>query len=360
MAARLSVASSGFGADTPESLFSDEGDGEDDVSDLDSEDLGTSEVDPTEDPWSLIRLSMGSLAGTSWRLRQALVWPTEAWKLLPQDTGEAPESWLDRYQKTQTFDAFQSSMPFRPNSIKGVIDVLVVDSLNSMKEKIHVDALVHHLSAFFGFKVNLRASQINVDDWAHPRENPEDFKSVQYGAHFILSRLKAQTDPRSICTIGITAVDLYPPRSYDFVTGISDPTQRVGLYSFYRYGAGRKGDEGLDVKARRTMSLILTICRETMKLCGVCECHMMRCLMNPFPKGPPDVIRQLPLSLCCICLRKLHWLTQMDLLDRYARLPSVLADWFPTETAWLWDRMQQCGLPTYASLRDAQPCWSTA
>ena len=34
--------------------------------------------------------------------------------------------------------------------------------------------------------------------------------------------------------------------------------------------------------------------------------------MNPLPEadGQPEAIGQLPFSLCCICLRKLQWLTQ--------------------------------------------------
>merc|ERR1711907_898242 len=98
---------------------------------------------------------------------------------------------------------------------------------------------------------------------------------MQYGAHFILGRLKRTTDPRSVCTLGITASDLYPPKTYEFITGIADESQRVGLYSFARYLTSSKGDDSLtpDFKIKRTVCLIMTLCREALKLCGFQECH---------------------------------------------------------------------------------------
>merc|ERR1712147_130178 len=106
-------------------------------------------------------------------------------------------------------------------------------------------------------------------------------------------------------------------------------------------------------KELMTQALIKTLCREALKLCRLEECHLIECLMNPFPGGPPESTRKLPLSLCCICLRKLRWLTQADLLDRYAGLPAVLGEKnrFMEETVWIWERMVQVGMPTYASLR---------
>ena len=40
--------------------------------------------------------------------------------------------------------------------------------------------------------------------------------------------------------------------------------------------------------------------------------------MNPLPEadGQPEAIAQLPFALCCICLRKLQWLTQAALSEQ--------------------------------------------
>jgi len=63
----------------------------------------------------------------------------------------------------------------------------------------------------------------------------------------------------------------------------------------------------------------------------------------------PEFVDELPLSLCCICLRKLHWVSQVDLLDRYGRLPAVLSGYFSEEASMIWRRMSQVGLPTFVS-----------
>jgi len=305
-------------------------------------------IDPMQDPWNLVRLAMGSLAGTPWRLRQALVRPSEAFDLLcPPGV-----SHLEQFKRTQGFDAFCAAMPFRPNSTKGVIDIVLVGEAWAMRDSIHLDAVLSHLESFCGFKVVLRPEHVALGDWAHPREVEGKKRIMQYGAHFILANLKQSLDPRSTCTLAVTPTDLYPPRAYQYVTGMADASQRVGLFSYHRYysDAGDRNDP--DVQIKRTMCLIMTLCRETLKLCGMGECNLLKCLMNPVPRGPPEGIRNLPLSLCCICLRKLHWLTQNDLLDRYAALPAVLGEFFEEETWWLWDRMVQVGMPTYASIRD--------
>jgi len=331
------------------------------------------------DPWNLVRIAMGSLAGESWRLRQALVWPTEAFKLrsLQSKPGMPPPTLWDSFQKTQTYDNFKRALPFRPNSTNNTIEFVVVGDQKKLDDCLHIDALLLHLEAFIGFPVHLRASPLSLGPKAHPRQATDG--KEQFGAHYILAELRSTADPRSVCTIGLTTVDLYPPSTYEFVTGITDASQRVAIYSVARYfWQGSKKAEvtrrdssmemDADVAEKReamptgewrkelmTQCLIKTLCREVLKLCHMEECHLVECLLNPFPGGPPEAIKKLPLSLCCICLRKLQWLTQADLLDRYAGLPAVLGDRFMEETVWIWQRMVQVGMPTYASLRCKNP-----
>merc|ERR1712151_1163260 len=97
---------------------------------------------------------------------------------------------------------------------------------------------------------------------------------------------------------------------------------------------------GLDHTEKDALAICLVkvLCRESLKLCVMGECNLMQCLMNPFPPGPPEAVNALPLNLCCVCLRKLQWLTQIDLLDRYSRLPAVVSGWYVEETMWIWER----------------------
>lgn len=252
--------------------------------------------------------------------------------------------------------------------MNNTIDFVVVGDPAKLDAVVHIEALLLHLEAFTGFAVQLRETPLPLGEQAHPRQSER--LNEQFGAHYVLAQLRSTADPRSVCTVGLTHADLYPPSTYEFVTGITDATQRVAVYSLARYYCApskqekRDGhaDEEREVippgewkKELMTQCLIKTLCREALKLCRMEECHLLECLMNPFPGGPPEAIRKLPLSLCCICLRKLQWLTQADLLDRYAGLPAVLGDRFMEETVWIWERMVQVGMPTYASLRCKNP-----
>jgi len=355
--------------------------GEEDLDDNDTDDV----ANDLADPWNLIRIAMGSLAGESWRLKQALVWPTEAFH--PRGAAAAvagekrcavgadlKEALWDEFRGTQTYEDFKRALPFRPNSTSGVIDFVIVGEVHRLKEALDLEALLPVLEAFIGFPVHMRES-LPIGQWACHRMSIE--RREQIGAHFVLAQMRGSANPRSVCTVGLTSTDLYPPKTYEFVTGMTDASQRVAIFSTARYffespkkdqQRSQAADQDGDAAERRASSPPITpemrreymtacvtkaLCREVLKLCSMGDCQLLHCLMNPFPGGPPESVRSLPLSLCCICLRKLQWLTQTDLLDRYARLPAVLGDRFLDEAVWIWERMVQVGMPTYASLRDA-------
>jgi len=361
--------------------------------------VGAEHVEPDtglQDPWSLVRLAVGSLAGDSWRTKHALLEPSRAWSLRPLPAGA---TWWDQFKRTQTFDDFKSALPFRPNTTTS-IQIAIVGDEDQLKAQLDLGAVMTHVAAFTGFPVTLAGSDHAVPKMklsaAGLRKAVDGLEQV--GGHFILAFLQGIVDPRSVCTLALTPVDLYPPKHFDYVTGMIDVADRLGLYSTARYfqklrrtiedhAAEDKGLEsesdadglaaepasssigqeaGLTEEApavkRQNMSRVFVklLSREALKLCGARECHLLHCLMNPMPDSDlagfqPEVVGHLPLSLCCICLRKLHWLNQADLLDRYAKLPPVLSAWFWEETNWLCERQQQVGMPTAVSLSDPNP-----
>jgi len=360
--------------------------------------------EPPQDPWDLVRLAIGSTVGTSWRLKQALREPSRAWTL------RSPRhSWWEEYQKTQTFEDFKSAMPFRPNTAS-MIHIVIVGDEEQLERQMQLDQVLRHVEVFTGFKVVIRGkkdSPVPRMRLAASGQRTSVDGVPQIGAHFVLAFLQSFLDPRVACTLALTPVDLYPPEHYDYVTGMTDFQDRLGLYSSARYFSTGSGEDhhrqslegGWDgesvgrgsirsdipfspsqhsfptspgshgaLQATRTKRLELSklfaklLSREVMKLCGAKECRLLHCLMNPLPEMDSDVapeaISQLPFSLCCICLRKLQWITQGDLLDRYARLAPVSHAWFWEETQWLWERMVQVGMPTSVCLSTPDPSGS--
>lgn len=59
-------------------------------------------------------------------------------------------------------------------------------------------------------------------------------------------------------------------------------------------------------------------------------------------------IDTVPFSLCLVCLRKLQYVSQTDLLDRMSQLPSKLMNYFPDEAVFLLGRATECGCPTHS------------
>lgn len=307
------------------------------------------------DPWNLVRTAMGSLAGEAWRVKQALTCPSEAFELAPgADTGMAWEL----FKGTQSFDDFRKGTHLRPNSTNNIVDIVILGSAEALMVQMCLDVVVEHVQAFVGFKVAVRPGAVGIGPWAHKRTGKEGHSQV--GAHHLLAHVQNLSSPRSVCTIGITTEDLYPPKVYDFVTGISDASHRVAVYSVARFFM--QPGNNPPSKEQLSACMVISLCRECCKMVGMGECRLLRCLMNPFPGGPPQAIRCLPLMLCCVCLRKLQWVAQIDLLDRYARLPATISQWFLDEAIWLNQRMCQCGMPTYASLQhmDPEKAWSAS
>eukprot|EP00930_Biecheleria_cincta_P018211 TRINITY_DN14264_c0_g2_i1.p1 TRINITY_DN14264_c0_g2~~TRINITY_DN14264_c0_g2_i1.p1 ORF type:complete len:395 (-),score=58.56 TRINITY_DN14264_c0_g2_i1:106-1224(-) len=357
--------------------------------------------DSLQDPWSLVRLAMGSLAGESWRLKQALAEPQQAWTLRQLPRGS---TWWDQYKQTQTFDEFKLALPFRPNTMTAVQVVLVGDE-EDLQQRLHLEKILRHVEEFIGLRVEFLTDRPQLRlSAAGLRKSADDVEQV--GGHFVLAFLQGILDPRSVCTLALTSVDLYPPQMYDFVTGMVDVTDRVGLYSTARYFkyqdssatsqtqeeqaslveepqdapsedqvsatdsrtnstviqevSKSSAEEETQMKLKLSVTFVKVLVRETLKLCGAKECTLLSCLMNPLPETEnsglqPEVVNLLPLSLCCICLRKLHWLNQSDLLDRYGKLPPVLSGWFWEETRWLWMRQKQVGMPTSVCLSNPKP-----
>lgn len=101
------------------------------------------------------------------------------------------------------------------------------------------------------------------------------------------------------CVVGITMKDLYIDEENNYVFGVADPRSRKGVFSFCRHQWDTE-DQGL-IFRRACKVLSHEICH----IFGIRHCGYYNCLMqgsNSLPEGDKR-----PLSLCPICLRKLHF-----------------------------------------------------
>eukprot|EP00913_Durusdinium_trenchii_P018666 g17541.t1 len=204
-----------------------------------------------------------------------------------------------------------------------------------------LEQILKHVEVFMGFKVIQRGGLENPMprmrlSAAGQRTSVDGVPQI--GAHYVLAFLQGFVDPRAACTLAITPVDLYPPQHYDYDGSSDTGTLELGVSTSTAMVRSRR------LELSKAFAKLL--CRESLKLCGAQECSLLYCLMNPLPETDghvPEAIAQLPFSLCCICLRKLQWLSQVDLLDRYSRIPPIINSWFFEEQIRKVPRHSGCG-----------------
>src|SRR5213075_2686902 len=140
----------------------------------------------------------------------------------------------------------------------------------------------------------------------------------------VLNFLKAHIPADAFCILAITMEDLYPETSWNFVFGQASVRERVGVYSFARYDPAFYGE----VRAPGYETLLLrrsckVLAHETSHMFGLAHCTYFNCLMNG-SNHLAEADRR-PLHLCPVCLRKLQWSIDFDLLKRYSALEESIA-----------------------------------
>jgi len=116
--------------------------------------------------------------------------------------------------------------------------------------------------------------------------------------------------------LGLTAVDLYPRRDWNYVFGFASYHHHVGVVSMYRMGTPVEGH----AKSQRTVLLrtLRIAAHETAHTLAIRHCVKHRCNMGGM--NYTGELDRRPLALCPECLAKVLWATGCDPAARYRRL----------------------------------------
>lgn len=153
-----------------------------------------------------------------------------------------------------------------------------------------------------------------------------------------LSVFKTFKQKNDASAVAITTCDLAHGDS--FVFGISDTELQVCVISLYRYiqhliETNQMSEVNL---MKKTTSVI---CHEIAHTFGLEHCIYYRCIMNGSNTIEED--DKLPLFLCPICLRKLHFLLNFDIELRYKKLMNYCLKYnFSNEYKWYKRRLENC------------------
>ena len=132
--------------------------------------------------------------------------------------------------------------------------------------------------------------------------------------------------------IAVTMTALYPDPSWNFVFGQASFRERVGVYSFARYG-----NPGGELFLRRCIKVFA---HETGHMFAILHCIHYQCVMNGSNHlGESDAT---PLQLCPVCLRKLHAAHPFDIRQRYRDLRDFFKEEkFEDEANWMRQRLAE-------------------
>jgi archaemetzincin len=253
-----------------------------------------------------------------------------------------PHDWLAVHDEPgQTFDEFKVSRPNRLTKDRHVIYLQPLGDF-AVDRSPSIAKLREFAAAFFAMEAKTLPPAAHDTSKFTARRNPYT-GNAQILTSDVLNFLKGRVPSDAFCVVAITMEDLYPEPSWNFVFGQASLHERVGVYSFARYdpafyGEARAG--GYETLLLRRSCKVLA--HETGHMFGLAHCTYFNCLMNGSNHLAESDRR--PLHLCPVCLRKLQWSINFDVIERYRALENACrADGFTDEAEWFGRRIKILG-----------------
>ena len=240
-----------------------------------------------------------------------------------------PTDWLASHAEPgQTFNQFEHAGANRPDAQRHTIYLQPLGQFGAGAPSLEL--LRAYTAAFFMVEVKL-LPPIAVDAKITSRKNPYSGQR-QLLTGDLLDLLRRRLPGDAFCIVGITMEDLYPAPSWNFVFGQASLTDRVGVYSFARYGGGSE-----ELILRRSCKVLT---HETGHMFGLAHCIWYQCVMNGSNHLAESDAR--PMHLCAVDLRKLQWSAGFDVTERYLRLRDVCPKaHFDDEARWLENELKR-------------------
>ncbi|MEM8874718.1 MAG: archaemetzincin [Planctomycetota bacterium] len=211
-----------------------------------------------------------------------------------------PLDWLANYEEAgQNFAEYVASDPPVPTDDRRMIYLLPIgDDIGPLNQ------IADGLADFTGLPVAVLEPWLPAPSEIESRENAGQ---TQWLTHDILAELKRRLPDDAFCILGLTVTDLWTGPGSNFVFGQASLRNRVGVQSFARYG-----EPGSPDFRKRSFKVIA---HETAHMFGIRHCIAHHCLMNGSNSRPEMDAK--PMTLCPVCLHKLHHAVGFDVVRRY-------------------------------------------
>jgi archaemetzincin len=238
--------------------------------------------------------------------------------------------WLAQHAEPgQTFPDYLKSRANLPNEARNVIYIMPIGEFPK-KSAPDLQMLLEYTKAYYHpMEVIMKPTVSSAKVKAQSRMNGG---AKQWLTTDVLRWMKPQLDDDAYAMISVTMTDLYPNPKWNFVFGMASLRQRVGVFSFARYGDVDKST------VLRRAAKILT--HETGHMFGIKHCIFYQCNMNG--ANHLNEMDATPMHLCPVCLRKMQLAVKFDPLERYQRLRAFYVKHkLVKEAGWVKTRMDK-------------------
>jgi archaemetzincin len=236
-------------------------------------------------------------------------------KLAPLDIAMPPlqsGDWLAQHPENgQTLPEYIHIKPVSPNDSQRVIYLQPIGNFEADQDSI-VRATAEYLQIFFQLKTQILPV---ISDSLIPsasRRTREDGSEQLHTRYILDSILQPNIPADAIVVMAVTAKDLYPKDSWNYVFGEAYTKKRTGVSSLHRYYEDGK-DNTLCLKR-----FIKTSSHEISHMFSLLHCTHAVCAMN----GTNHLIEadSKPNRLCSVCLSKLYWNLEFNNTERLSAL----------------------------------------
>ncbi len=245
-----------------------------------------------------------------------------------------PFDWLAQHHEPgQPYSQYIESDPAVPDKQKRVIYIALLGEFSPEQKEI-IEKTARFIDLYYQMPVKF-TSPISLE--AVPsrarRVHPQTRDRQILSTYVIENLLQPVVPDDAFCLIAFTAADLWPGQGWNFVFGQASMEERVGVWSIYRNGDPAASRDEYKLCLLRTLK---TGTHEIGHMFSLYHCIYFNCNMNGSNHRKESDRR--PLWLCPVCLKKLHWALDFDLVQRYEDLRDFARDNGLSESAKFFQR----------------------